>query len=389
VLCTCLPERGHFHPMVPLARALVEAGHDVAFASAQQFREHIEQAGFASFPAGLTLPEQLESARRRFPHNYALPAGRDRFERFVPRMLGGVAAPARLDGLVEAVKEWKADLVVAGEADFAAPLAAAVADLPWATQSVGPLRPLGMARLTRRFLAPLCRQWDVALDDLAGLFRYLYLDLCPPSLQTAEVAQIDHRYPLRPDPFDAMPGETLPAWASDLGDRPVVYVTLGTVFNETAVLRTVVEGLRAEPVEVVATVGADGDVDALGPQPDNVHSAHYVPQSLLLPACDVMVSHGGSSMLGALRCGVPLLALPQGANQFHNADAGTAAGVARQLRGAAVSCERVRTEVRPLLHEGAYRRRAQEVAQEIAAMPAPAEVVALLEQLAEERAAVP
>jgi UDP:flavonoid glycosyltransferase YjiC (YdhE family) len=49
----------------------------------------------------------------------------------------------------------------------------------------------------------------------------------------------------------------------------------------------------------------------------------------------------------------------------------------------------VRTEVRPLLHEGAYRRRAQEVAQEIAAMPAPAEVVALLEQLAEERAAVP
>ncbi|PSO55910.1 MAG: glycosyl transferase, partial [Actinobacteria bacterium QS_5_72_10] len=37
MLCTCLPERGHFPPMVPLARALVEAGHDVAFASAQQF----------------------------------------------------------------------------------------------------------------------------------------------------------------------------------------------------------------------------------------------------------------------------------------------------------------------------------------------------------------
>ena len=53
VLFTTQPGSGMFNPLVPFARALVDAGHDVAFACADCFRPDVEAAGFAAFPAGL------------------------------------------------------------------------------------------------------------------------------------------------------------------------------------------------------------------------------------------------------------------------------------------------------------------------------------------------
>ena len=56
----------------------------------------------------------------------------------------------------------------------------------------------------------------------------------------------------------------------------------------------------------------------------------YVPQADVLPLCDVAVGHGGSgSTLGALAHGLPMLLLPHGADQFENAQACAALGVAR------------------------------------------------------------
>ena len=53
VLFTTQPGTGMFNPLIPVARALVGAGHDVAFACAACFRPDVEAAGFAAFPAGL------------------------------------------------------------------------------------------------------------------------------------------------------------------------------------------------------------------------------------------------------------------------------------------------------------------------------------------------
>ena len=43
---------GHFHPLVPLARALQGAGHEVAFAAREHMRSRVEAVGFDFFPAG-------------------------------------------------------------------------------------------------------------------------------------------------------------------------------------------------------------------------------------------------------------------------------------------------------------------------------------------------
>ena len=57
-LFTTIPGSGHFHPLVPTARALRRRGHDVAFATSPTFAPAIEAAGFEAHPAG---PAWLES----------------------------------------------------------------------------------------------------------------------------------------------------------------------------------------------------------------------------------------------------------------------------------------------------------------------------------------
>ena len=52
-LITFQPATGAFRPLVPIARALADAGHEVAFASAASFRPPAEACGFEMFSAGI------------------------------------------------------------------------------------------------------------------------------------------------------------------------------------------------------------------------------------------------------------------------------------------------------------------------------------------------
>src|SRR5919202_2395097 len=65
ILFTTQPAASHLRPLLPLARALREAGHDIAFACAEPFRAEVEASGFASFPAGLDW--LVADAERFFP----------------------------------------------------------------------------------------------------------------------------------------------------------------------------------------------------------------------------------------------------------------------------------------------------------------------------------
>lgn len=379
VLCTCLPGFGHFHPMVPLSRALQAAGHEVAFATEARFCARVERAGFRAFPAGLGPGVVAERA-------FAGPgaAGLDQ-EELGARMFAGIAAPAKVPDLLAAVEEWRPRLVLSDVTDFAGPVAAAASGVAHAGHSLGPAFPLRLHRRGAALAAPMWTGRGLAPPPLGGMFAAAYLDICPPSLQTAGLDEVTTAvHPLRPVPFDAVAGEGLPAWAGDLAPRPTVYVTLGTLDNDApGVLEAVVEGLRDEPLNVLVTVGPSRDPAELGPQPANVRVERYVPQSLLLPRCDAVVAHGGSgTTLAALAHGLPLLLLPQGANQFANAERGAEFGAGIRLLPGEVGPAAVRTAVRALFEEPGYRQRAQDVAAEIERMPAPEAVVPLLEALA-------
>jgi MGT family glycosyltransferase len=123
------------------------------------------------------------------------------------------------------------------------------------------------------------------------------------------------------------------------------------------------------------TVGETVDPDALGRIPANAEVVRYIPQREILPRASVVVSHGGSgSMLGALAHGVPIVFVPQGADQFENALAAAQAGA-----GVAVMPDRqtvpiLREALQALLLDMSYAERAEAVAEEIAALPSAAQV---------------
>jgi UDP:flavonoid glycosyltransferase YjiC (YdhE family) len=122
-------------------------------------------------------------------------------------------------------------------------------------------------------------------------------------------------------------------------DQPFVLATLGSltghmVSPETSPLRHIVEALGTLPCTAVVALGRDADpADWNGPRPGHVHLASFVQQRLLLPACDLFLTHAGfGGVREALSAGVPMVALPLYADQPANAQRLAELGVGVVLR---------------------------------------------------------
>jgi MGT family glycosyltransferase len=125
-----------------------------------------------------------------------------------------------------------------------------------------------------------------------------------------------------------------------------------------------------------------------GPQPPNVHIERHLPQTQLLPHCDLFISHGGfNSVKEALSRGVPLVVLPIMSDEPYSAERCAALGVGRAVAPEERTPEAIRDAVRSLLNDPSYRARAEELSAEMQALPGAERVVELLTGLARNRAA--
>jgi MGT family glycosyltransferase len=237
-------------------------------------------------------------------------------------------------------------------------------------------------RATGEAAAPHWRARGLEPHPVAGLFAYLYVDTCPPSLQDPEIAALPAVHALRPAAAE-MIQTARPEWLDRLDGLPIVYVTMGTVWNrDVDLFARVVAALCDEPIALVIAVGQRNDPAVLGPQPGNVVVRRYIPQAELLPHCQAVVTHGGSgTTLGALAHGLPLLVVPQGADQHANADAVVAAGAGRRLGRDETTVAAIRDSVRSLLDDPGFRRAAARVQAEIRAMPTTEHAITRIEML--------
>jgi UDP:flavonoid glycosyltransferase YjiC (YdhE family) len=374
VLFTTTPGPGHIHPMVPLATAFRAAGHDVAWAVADEVAPKLRREGFEVFAAGRGDIPWAEF-EQRFPGLREM-ASSDRPELAFARVFGAARAEPMIEDLLPLARRWQPALVVNDQAELAGPIAAAALGIPSVTHAHGSALPRPMLDAAGEITAPLWRARGLEPRPFAGTYEHLYLDIYPPSLQTADMSHIPAVQPLRPVAF-ATRGEAAREWRGEDRSRPLVYVTFGTVFNrDTALIGTVVEALRELPVHIVVTLGPDRDVGALGDQPPNVEVSNYIPQTEFLPRCAAVVSHAGSgTFLAAIGYGLPQLLIPQGADQHLNAASGAGSGACIAIQPAEVTVERVRDAARRLLDDPAFRAAAAGVSDEIAAMPAPEAVV--------------
>jgi UDP:flavonoid glycosyltransferase YjiC (YdhE family) len=289
-----------------------------------------------------------------------------------PHMFGTIEAPAKIEELREIVRTWQPGLIVHDSADLAAPVAAEEAGIPSVNHSFGRLVPLDI-------VAAAASAAGLSSDPLGGMFRGIYVDIAPPSFQTEAPPAGTQVERLRPIPVEPASTERAPEWLDQLPDRPTVYVTLGTVFNDLLVFRVLLEALAELECNVIATVGPRSDAAELAPIPENAHVERYISQSLVLPRSSVAVTHGGSgSTLAALAHGLPMLVVPQGADQFDNAAACEAIGTARRLLPDELTAEAAREAVGSLLEDERHRERARDLMEEVNAMPDPAALVQIL-----------
>jgi UDP:flavonoid glycosyltransferase YjiC (YdhE family) len=325
LLFASLASVGHTYPLIPLAVAAREAGHEVRFA------------------AGENVHAPLAANRLR-PFRPA-----DAFYELYAEDLEPELARLRPDLVIH---EWGVPGAV---------IAARRAGVPGIWHGFGRLFPegIGLESPTRNVAAP----------------GRPHIDICPPSLQDKEFVATQDRIELRPVPYSEP--AALPAWVGRRSSRPLIYLTFGTAFGTPELLGAAIEGLATLDVRVVVAAGRVPP-EQLGHVPDNVTVQPWVAQADLLSHVDVVVHHGGSgTTLGALTVGAPQLLLPQGADQFANADAVGAAGAGLLLQPEELSADAIAEQTQRLLphhRDAGHRDAARAIAEEIARMPAPDQV---------------
>ena len=323
VLVVSTPGAGHITPLVPLIDALVDRA--TTCMSGPEARVVVEKTGGRFEQAGVSQAEVLArlATRTRGGPGDGIPPERI-IHYSLPRAFGEIAVDEMIDDVLE---------------------------VPAVAHLFGPIPPWNAVVLANDAVSPIWRVHGRSVPGWAGMFRDMTIQICPPSLEPAEVP-VGETMQLRPT--------VLPTASSSTAERPLVYMTFGTLFNANLdLLRLVLDALADEPIDVVATVGRDQDPTALLPYSSNVRVERFILQAELLPRCSAIVHHGDAgTMFGALAHGVPQVILPQGADNFEYAAMCVAADVAVSLLPDGVDGEALVEAVRRVLVDagGADRR---------------------------------
>lgn len=304
---------GHVGPANRLTAVLARQGHDVVAWAPEHHREAVEAAGAELRPMGW---EGQPAARPEPPPDRGLSG--------LAAMLAQ-ATVAQTGPLVDALLAEDVELVVH---DAIAPWGRVAGDflgLPRICSFPGhpPVWPLGIGPVPPSHAAVLgeCRdevrrRWGMELGDAAAV-------LISPGDQTTvySVPEVIGRPMPQPTWRSVGPlmgpapePDSEPALAG-LDGAPLVYVALGTSFNyRFDVFRTVLDALAGEEVVVLLSTGGL-ETGRLGPVPANARVAERVLSRAVLARTAVHVTHAGaSSVHESLLAGVPMVCVPQGAD---------------------------------------------------------------------------
>src|SRR6188474_154592 len=133
ILFSSVPQHGHLLPLLPLARAFKERGHEVAVLTAAGMAPVVAAQGLELRAAG-PLPDVLfaEVARRTGADPASAPTPDS-----VAEFFAGTRIDLTADEAFAAAEGFEADLVVAELCDYVGPLVAAARDVPVATLAFG------------------------------------------------------------------------------------------------------------------------------------------------------------------------------------------------------------------------------------------------------------
>lgn len=422
ILFTLTPVTGHVRPALPLARALVEEGHDVVVYTGRKFAQAVAATGAKHAP--IVQGRDLDDAELdAWSLAHGAPAtGPTRLQwdvlHHVVETVPGFLA--EIDDLVAAERP---DVLVLDNAFVAGAIAGRRHDLPTVQFTVSPLAipskdaaPYGMGLQPPRtgldglryaFLGWFTQ--NVVFRDAQRAAQRVVADAGQPvpagfflDWTQTEVTRVLHtsvpsfEYPRSDLPEHVeLVGPYLPsgsdwfeppAWWDDVlearaAGRPVVLVTQGTIATDPErLLWPAIDALADEDVLVVATTEDLGFAS-------NVRAAPFIPFDRLLPLVDVLVTDGGfGGVQQALAAGVPVVVAGRSEDKAEVGArvvwSGVGLSIATDKTTDATTAEAVREGVRRVLDDPSFARRAGELAAEYAEYDGIARTVSVVTEVA-------
>ncbi len=410
ILFTSMPFAGHIRPGLPIARELVDAGHEVLWYTGQKYAELVAGSGarFVPYPEALDFDDADVDQLRGADGAPGKPGLKDLRRDIQEVFLRPVAD--HIDVLETIVADFRPDVVATEHTFIAAALLAERRQIPLVVFAVTPMTlssidtapfgtglppsDTGLGRLRNRVLNAAMRRVifrgaqrqaerlreSLGLRPLPGYFLDWSTRLADRFLVPSVPEFEYHRSDLPPSvefvgaflPAGTEAGWTPPSWWPDLATardakRPVVLVTQGTLATDPDnLLRPTIAALAEQDVLVIATSGGPDPSTVLADhdRPANVRIAPFLPFTELLPMVDVMVTNGGyGGVQLALAYGVPVVGAGTTEDKME-----VNARVAHSGAGVSLKVDRptpaqVSAGVRTVLDDPAYRARARALQQ--------------------------
>jgi UDP-N-acetylglucosamine:LPS N-acetylglucosamine transferase len=359
-----------------VARAIEGLGHDAVVLVPPSLVKEIEREGLPYEVGGEPPRAVIEATWERVRAGPAqAAAGLIDRELFADHGTRAMLPAAR-----EVCDRWRPDRVVRESCEYASAIVAATAGI--AQAQVG-ISQAGIEWGVLEMVSPTIERFGAGVAS--AIAHAPYLSAFPASLDPSPWP--DSRRYRQPTPTNR--GALTDWWPGD--DRPLVYVTFGSVIGHLAeaagVLRSALDAVAQLPARVLLTVGRATDAACLGEIPANTHVEPWIPQHDVLDHAAVVACHGGSgTVFGALAAGVPVVICPLFADQSANGRVIQSAHVGRVVAGRVLAPGGLRgmgpDDVVPLreaiervLNDPSYRQAAHRIAAELASIPTLDDVV--------------
>ena len=325
------PARGHTSPTLSIVAEFVRRGVEVDYHSAPAFQTAVETAGARFFA---------------YPRGYeALLATPANSEEHLAQVLG--ATLNLLPPMIEAL-DPRPDLVLFDASALWGGLAARRLGLP----CVASITTFAMNRPMLSMIgAPRPAPWgEPILERLnaehgANLRDHLDLMVPAADLKFVYAARsfqpagrfVDSSYLFLGPQFGQRAGDG--AGVDPAGSRPLAYVSLGTIFQDHALLLLISQVLATHGWQVVVSLG-DAAATQRRAWPEHVEAHAFVDQIAVLKQAKLFVTHGGmNSVSEALAHAVPMIVIPQAVDQHLVARQTANLGAAVAIEPGAVSTE--------------------------------------------------
>ncbi len=367
-----VPGHGHVNPSLPLVSELARRGHRITYFISEGYRAKVEAAGADVQPY------------RTVKDDYFVPLSGDGFHPQIVACELLKTTEEILPELLEFARAARPDYVLF---DCMCPWGywvARVLKVP-AVSSVSLMPPIVRAFLnptTFRFMLPmLFRDFGKGIEanrrSRALGAKYGIPPLGQTSLLTAQGdISISYTsaefvpYSSQAPPSFRFVGRVVeeepdvdPALFERVGDRPLVYISMGTVNNrDRDVVAKFIRAFSGRDEYVLITTGNGFDAESFGGLTDNISVHPWLPQIAVIKRASLFISHGGlNSVHDGLFFGVPLLLIPQQEEQTLNASRAVELGAGLMLRPGQVQVESIRRLADRLLAEPAFGAKARRI----------------------------